>query len=52
MPFNQPTQQFKTGQKVVNPKQAIAIAMSEKMKAQDDQAPNLMKALKKKKGQS
>lgn len=45
-----------SGQKVTNPKQAIAIMMSEKQKAQQGdeeyQAPNLMKALKKKKGQA
>jgi hypothetical protein len=64
MPFNNVMPQFKagtlksgSGQKVTNPKQAIAIMLSEKQKAaagdQEYQAPNLMNALKKKKkGQS
>ena len=60
MPFTNVMPQFKagtlksgSGQKVTNPKQAVAILMSEKKKAdagdEEYQAPNLMSALKKKK---
>jgi len=59
MPFTNVMPQFKagtlksgSGQKVSNPKQAVAIMLSEKAKAQagnkEYQAPNLMNALKKK----
>lgn len=60
MPFTNVMPQFKagtlksgSGQKVTNPKQAVAILLSEKAKAAQGnteyQAPNLMSALKKKK---
>jgi hypothetical protein len=59
MPFTNVMPQFKagtlksgSGAKVSNPKQAVAIMLSEKKKAaagdQEYQAPNLMNALKKK----